>query len=263
MAVVEPIPGEPAAVADISDTADAGGVGDAGGTNSAGEERALVVADYHAGIERSLRRQGVEVQSRGPQRRKHLLRLVDETNADRVVFLGDLGHAIGTPEGPEAEELEALFDALPVPMTLVRGNHDGGIAEEFDIPVTPPGGTRVGDVGFAHGHTWPSREVLAADTVCMGHEHVSVRLEDDVGGARVERAWLRGPIDATPFAEYYGEDLAVSGDLVVFPAFNDLSGGTWVNVDGQGFLAPFLPEACPDAEIYLMDGTRLGRYGRV
>ncbi len=249
MALVEPVLDEPAAVADIS-----GGNGD---------EHALVVADYHAGIERSLRREGLEVQSRADARRERVLDLVRETRADRVIFLGDLGHAIGTPEGAEHDELAALFDALDVPATLVVGNHDGGIADEFDVDATPPEGARIGDVGFAHGHTWPALEVLEAETICVGHEHPTVRLEDEVGGARVERAWLRGPLDAGPFEKYHGEDLDVRGDLAVFPAFNDLSGGTWVNVEGQGFLAPFLPEACPDAELYLLDGTRLGRYSDV
>jgi len=245
MALVEPVLDEPAAVADL------------------GGERALVVADYHAGIEVSLRREGLEVQSRADARRERLLDLVAETRADRVVFLGDLGHAIGTPEGVEREELAALFDALDVPVTLVVGNHDGGLADEFDLDATPPEGARFGDVGFAHGHTWPSREVLEAETVCVGHEHPTVRLEDEVGGTRVERAWLRGALEAEPFEEHHGESIDVDGDLAVFPAFNDLSGGTWVNVEGQGFLAPFLPEACPDAEAYLLDGTRLGRYGDI
>jgi len=245
MALVEPVLDEPAAVADL------------------GGERALVVADYHAGIEVSLRREGLEVQSRAEARRERLLDLVAETRADRVVFLGDLGHAIGTPEGVEREELATLFDALGVPATLVVGNHDGGLADEFDLDATPPEGARFGDVGFAHGHTWPSREVLEAETVCVGHEHPTVRLEDEVGGTRVERAWLRGALEAEPFEEHHGESIDVNGDLAVFPAFNDLSGGTWVNVEGQGFLAPFLPEACPDAEAYLLDGTRLGRYGDI
>ncbi|MCD2199636.1 metallophosphoesterase [Halobacterium sp. KA-4] len=249
MALVEPVLGEPAAVADIGSR-----------DGNATSERALVVADYHAGIERSLRREGLEVQSRAEQRRERVLDLVSETRPDRVVFLGDLGHAIGTPEGAEHDELEALFDALDVPVTLVVGNHDGGLADEFDLDATPPEGARFGDVGFAHGHTWPAPEVLEAETVCVGHEHPTVRLEDEVGGTRVERAWLRGPLDAAPFEEYHGEDLDVHGDLAVFPAFNDLSGGTWVNVEGQEFLAPFLPGACPGAELYLLDGTRLGRY---
>jgi hypothetical protein len=36
-----------------------------------------------------------------------------------------------------------------------------------------------------------------------------------------------------------------------------------VNVAGQDFLAPFLPDALADAEAYLLDGTRLGDYRRV
>ncbi|MFB6269900.1 MAG: metallophosphoesterase [Halobacterium sp.] len=250
MALVEPVAGEPAALADLSGAALDG-------------DRALVVADYHAGIERSLRREGLEVRSRAGERREHLLRLVGETRADRVVFLGDLGHRIGVPEGAEHDELADLFDALDVPVTLVVGNHDGGLADEFGIHATPPAGARFGDVGFAHGHTWPSTEVLEAETVCVGHEHPTVRLEDEVGGTRVERAWLRGQLVADPFEEYHGEEIDANGDLAVFPAFNDLSGGTWVNVEGQGFLAPFLPEACPDAEAYLLDGTRLGAYATV
>jgi putative SbcD/Mre11-related phosphoesterase len=244
MALVDPVPGEPAAIADL-------------------DQRTLIVADYHAGIEWQLRREGVEVRSNADERREHLLGVVDETDAERVIVLGDLGHAIGTPEGAEYDELEALFDALSVPVTLVVGNHDGGLGNEFDVDTTPPDGARFGDVGFAHGHTWPSQEVLEAETVCVGHEHPAVRLEDDVGGRRVERAWLRGPLDAAPFEEYHGEAIDADGELVVFPAFNDLSGGTWVNVAGQGFLAPFMPEACPDAEAYLLNGTRLGRYDRI
>ncbi|MFB6071511.1 MAG: metallophosphoesterase [Halobacterium sp.] len=265
MALVEPIPGAPAAVADLGSDAtdsDAAAADDRAGGGAAGE-RALVVADYHAGIERSLRREGLETRSRATARRERLLRLVEENRVDRVVFLGDLGHSIGAPEGAEREELEALFDALDVPATLVVGNHDGGIPEVFGVDATPPEGAVIGDVGFAHGHTWPSQDVLTAETVCVGHEHPTVRLEDEVGGTRVERAWLRGPLDAAPFEEYHGERVDARGDLAVFPAFNELSGGTWVNVEGQEFLAPFLPDACPNAELYLLDGTRLGRYGSV
>jgi metallophosphoesterase superfamily enzyme len=255
---VEPIPGEPAAVVRIDD-----------GT-------ALVVADYHAGIEVGLRyERGVELESNADLRRIRLLGLVDRTDPDRLVVLGDLGHRVGGTDSEEATELDDLFDPLldRVPVTLVPGNHDTGVGERFagrdGFTLADGTGTRLGRVGFAHGHTWPSRDVLSGDVLCIGHEHPAVRLADSVGGGRKERAWLRGPLRPEPFADHFGigvADLAWNNpELVVFPAFNDRSGGTWANVEGQGFLAPFLPAALVDdrTDAYLLDGTRLGPYRSV
>ncbi len=247
MAPVEPVPDEPAAVATLDG------------------ERALVVADYHAGIEGAFRSRGVEVDSRADERLEQLLDLVESTDVDRAVFLGDLAHWLGRPAGAELEELERLVEAVTerVPALLVKGNHDGAFEAELDLPVTDPAGVRLGDVGFAHGHTWPAPEVVEAAVVCVGHEHPAVRIEDAVGGARVERAWLRGGLAPAAF-ERDGVDVdRIDGELVVFPAFNDLVGSTWVNVPGQEFLAPFLPDGLADGEAYLFDGTRLGPYREV
>ncbi|PHQ39343.1 phosphoesterase [Halorubrum persicum] len=262
---VEPVVGEPAAVADL------------------GSERALLVADVHAGIEVGLRyERGVELDSRAAERRERLCDLIAETDADRLVVLGDLAHRIAAPEGDEREELVELARAVTdrVPMTLVEGNHDAGVAEAFadDLDVIGAGGGILGDgsrgangasprgdtgIGVLHGHTWPDPALLDADVVCMGHEHPQLRLEDAVGGSRVERAWLRGPLDPAAFVE--GDEHAPSEppELVVFPAFNERSGGTWINVDGQSFLAPFLPEALPSGDAYLLNGTRLGDFRRI
>ena len=271
---VEPVVGEPAAVADL------------------GGERALLVADVHAGIEVGLRyERGVELDDRADERRERLCDLIGETDADRLVVLGDLAHRIAAPEGEEREELEALIRAVTdrVPMTLVEGNHDAGVAEAFagDLDVVGAGGAVIGagvgsvgaddpggtgGVGVCHGHTWPDPALVDADVVCMGHEHPQVRLSDSVGGSRVERAWLRGRLAPREFVE--GGDSETEGDsetspsgdppeLVVFPAFNERSGGTWVNVDGQSFLAPFLSDALPAGDAYLLNGTRLGDFRRI
>jgi hypothetical protein len=257
MANVEPVPGEPAATADLDG------------------ERALLVADYHAGIEAALRyERGVELADHGDERRERLCRLLDETGAERLVVLGDLAHGIGEPEGAEREELDALFDALDdreVSVTLAPGNHDGGVAAAYAdrLAVLPGEGARVGPVGLLHGHTWPARDLLSAEVLCIGHEHPTVRLEDSVGGSRAAKAWLRGPLRPEPFAEQ--ADCAVADldwggsppELIVFPTFTERSGGTWINVDGQGFLSPFLPEGLASGEAYLLDGTRLGPYRSV
>ncbi|MFB6229471.1 MAG: metallophosphoesterase [Halobacteriales archaeon] len=254
MAPVDPVPDEPAATVDLDD------------------ERALVIADYHAGIEAALRGDGVEIDSNAAARRKRLRAILDRTDPDRVIFLGDLTHGIGEPGGDEQEELRELLSAVPdaVSIIVVKGNHDGDIETAIDAEVTGGRGTRIGDVGFAHGHTWPAPAVLDADVVCVGHEHPQVRLEDAVGGCRIERAWLRGDLAADAF-EKHADDVeadggtvaGIDGELVVFPAFNEVAGGTWINVAGQSFLAPFLPGGLADGQAYLLDGTRLGAYQRV
>jgi putative SbcD/Mre11-related phosphoesterase len=260
--LVEPVPGEPAATAALED------------------ERALLVADYHAGYEAGLRAdRGVDVPSRAPKRRERLLALLERTGSDRLVVCGDLMHSIGDPGGAERGELEVLFESLPAALavTVVKGNHDGRIeawladAADVDATVTvvPGAGVALGAVGVCHGHTWPAPAVLESDVVCLGHEHPCVRLEDEVGGSRVERAWLRGRLDPEPFrdrSEYDGVSW-LEGDspprAIVIPAFNDLVGGTWSNVAGRSFLSPFLPAGLAEAEAYLLDGTRLGPYGSV
>lgn len=257
MASIEPVPGEAAAVASI------------------GSERALVLADYHAGIEIELRQEGVELPSRVADRRESVLSLLDQTDADRLIVLGDLTTEIGEPSSTERSELRTLLKRVTVrvPMTIVKGNHDGAIetvvdavVSEYDpdheIRVTATDGCRRGAIGFVHGHTWPTTDVLGADVIGMGHEHPMVRLTDAVGGSRTERVWLRGPLCPDPFETHYGTTLDIESDLVVFPAFNDLTGGTWTNT-GQEFLAPYLPAGFGSTQTYLLNGTRLGRYDRI
>ena len=244
--MLEPVLGEPAAVADC------------------GTERVLVVADYHAGLEIGLRRDGVEIDSRATRRLTSLTRILDDHPVDRVVFLGDLGDSLGTPKGDERAELRALFEAVAAnyPITVAKGNHDGGIetvADGFDgVEVTDGDGVRIGEVGFCHGPTWPKASVVAAPLVCTAHEHPLVRLTDEVGGRRTERVWLRGRVDPSGFLDYdeFGDR------IVVCPAFNDLSGGTAIN-EAPDFLSPFLPDGLADGEAYLLNGTRLGPYRSV
>ena len=247
MAILEPIPNQPAAVGQI-----------------AGAET-LVIADYHAGVERALRADvGVEVPSAAPARRDRLLSLLEQTGATRIVILGDLMHSIGTPGTAERGEIEVLVESIPqsVEIILIKGNHDGDIATWVPrVEVVEGGGRRIGSVGFIHGHTWPSAAVLDAEVVCMGHEHPRVQLADPVGATESRRCWLRGPLEAAPF-DVPAADWQYP-ELIVVPAYNDRVGGAWVNSPEPEFLAPFLPAALPAGEVYLLDGTQLGDYRHI
>ncbi len=250
---IEPVPGQPAATALIDDN------------------KTLLIADYHAGYEAALRAErGVEVPSRAPDRRERLLDLIEQTGSTRLVVLGDLMHSIGDPGGAERGELEVLFDAISstVDVTVLKGNHDGQIETwlDSDVTVIDSGGTTIGDVGLCHGHAWPDQSVLECSVVCLGHEHPSVRLEDELGDSRIDRAWLRGHLDPTLCERSAYDDLSWDGEtpprVIVFPAFNELLGGTWINVSNRSFLSPIL-SAGVTGEAYLLDGTRLGPYRSV
>lgn len=246
MVAIEPVPGAPAAMAD----------GPKG--------RILVVADYHAGIERSFRSQGIEIDSRAGRRLDRLSALLESVDPRTVLFLGDLGNHIGVPDGRELEELMDLEHHLRGREVLVvPGNHDGRLGDVIDVEIADTSGRRIGELGFVHGHTWPNPAVLDVSVLAVGHEHPCVRLEDEVGGSRIERVWLRGSGEAEPFEAHHDRRMDGPEEIVVFPAFNELVGGTWVNLPDQEFLSPFLPDGAPDAEAYLLDGTRLGRYDTI
>lgn len=249
MAQIEPIPGKPAATGMIDG------------------QQVLLIADYHAGIESAIEAEtGVTVESQAASRRSRLLGVLDQTGADRLVILGDLMHSIGDPGGAERGELEVLIEQIPaeIQIDLIKGNHDGAIESWVPrIDIAKPGGLRIGPVGLTHGHVWPTQAVLEAEVICMGHEHPVVNLTDDVGGSRTEPAWLRGPIATGPFEEKYGPIDWTDPELVVFPAFNNLVGGTWINDQHQEFLAPFLPAGLQTGTAFLLDGTNLGDYQRI
>lgn len=239
-------------------------VGEAAATVALPSGIAVVIADYHAGLERDLRyRDGVSVHSRERERRHRLLAIIEEVDASSLIVVGDLMHSIGDPTYSERTELEALVDHLPdeLDVTVVKGNHDGQLEDWLEgVTVHQAPGTVVDGLAISHGHTWPPAAALSADVLVIGHEHPRVRLEDAVGGSTVHRVWLRGHLDADAIAEHRDIEAGEAPPrLVVMPAFNELSGGTWVNVPDEDYLVPYLPDALRDGDAYLLDGTKLGR----
>ncbi len=90
------------------------------------EHQTLLVADAHFGKAVSFRRQGVPVpQGTTTETLTQLTRLVADSGARRVVFLGDFLHSA---RSHAAATLAALSrwraDHAALQLTLVRGNHD-------------------------------------------------------------------------------------------------------------------------------------------
>lgn len=252
---IQPVQGEPAALV-TTPTA-----------------RLVVVADIHAGIESALRyERGVELPSAATSRRRRLLGYCLDTDPDRVVLLGDIGHSIAAPRGAESAELVTLLTVLASrwPVTVTPGNHDGDLSAwladspaidpevRSAITVSAPDGTVIDGVGFLHGHTWPHPSVVAQPLICAAHEHPAIRLFDSVGGSVRSRAWLRATVERTALTD--DGDIDGTTRLVIFPAFNDRSGSTWLSDDTSEFLSPYLPAVLQQGEVraYLLDGTDVG-----
>ena len=235
--------------------------------------RLLVVGDVHAGIEDALRyERGVELPSAAAHRRYRLLGHCHNLDPDGIVILGDIGHSIAAPRGVESDEIATLLTALAShwPVTITPGNHDGDLRQWLDasgsidpavlamIDVSPPAGTVIGGVGFLHGHTWPDPTVVDQPLICAAHEHLAVRLPDSVGGSVRSRAWLRATVARTALSD--SDAAEGTTRLVIFPAFNNRSGSTWLADGKNDFLSPYLPGVLKEGEAraYLLDGTDIG-----
>lgn len=218
-----------------------------------GERRALVIADLHIGIEYALERKGIRIPSQWRAMAEEVADMQRKVSADVLIIDGDLKHGIkaGKREIRDTRAFLSEMSALFGEVYLVKGNHDGGLQYEVRDIVNMIGssGFVFDDVGIFHGHARPSEEVMGADALVMGHMHPSVRFVDRLGNSQSEPCWIKGR---------YGDR-----EIVVMPAMNRFYGGSAVN-EGE-FLGPVLRSkdfAAEDAEIYLLNGTYMGKMGK-
>lgn len=222
----------------------------------------LIIADLHIGKEVELQDAGFTLPSQAKKMGEEVLALVEEAQPARLVILGDLKHLFPKSTGLERREVPRFFDRLEGRVKeahLVLGNHDGGIFNFLPRWVTlhEAKGFRLGEVGLAHGHAWPSHDVMKATTLILGHNHPSILFRDRLGFRNIQRCWIRtsfsGTLDRYPH---------MPEELVIVPAFNEFSGGTTMNETGSRYLGPLVNSRALDmmrAEVYLLDGIHLGR----
>jgi len=227
---------------------------------------AVIVADLHIGIEYDLSLTGANIPSQTASLASRCTGLCEDHDATTLYIAGDLKHMIAA-SGDSTEharmmrqerwDLRMFVQSLSsCAMKLVKGNHDGGLRSSPTLTVHDSGGICIGDVAIAHGHAWPSDEVMQGELLVMGHVHPVVRLRDDLGFSTSKPCWLRAPLLEDAAVERY-PDVNLELEVAVMPAFNPLCGGMAVNT--EGILGPMHGIVDVDAaEVYLLDGTRLG-----
>lgn len=221
----------------------------------------LVVADLHIGLEEELREKGVHLPSRAETMAQSLIDIADHRGAGRLAVLGDVKHLVPKMASRERRDVYVFFRDLSPrfrEIFIAQGNHDGMLRNIVPRTVRfrSPHGFRIEDVGFCHGHAWPYKKVMAAETLVMGHNHPAVAFRDALGHRHIQPCWMR-----VPFRRAHPRYARLPKEAVVVPSFNELCGGMPVNDVRARFLGPVFDGGLVNAaaaRIHLLDGTNLG-----
>ena len=238
---ISPIPGRP--VLEIS-----------------GSKRLICAGDLHIGLEHEMKVNGVVIPSQTYRMETELVSLAQ--GHDGLVLLGDIKHRVPGSSKQEYQEIPRFFSELKKAygeVHIVRGNHDTNIEAMLPegIIVHPATGFVMDDIGFVHGHTWPSPEVMSKRVLVMAHNHPAVIFEDNLHHNQMERCWVR-----CRFRKRRHQKIPeLPEEVIIVPALNRNLGGSPVNFEEPRLLGPFFSQDLIDldeARVYLMDGVFLG-----
>lgn len=220
------------------------------------DSRTLVIADPHFGVEADLHRRGLHFQSATKARADRLLAIIDQSDPDHLVVLGDLKHMIPYVTWQEKNEVPSVLKQIRdrTEFRLAPGNHDTGL-EPYLKPgeLLPANGAVIDGCGYMHGHTIPAPE-LSGKLILCGHHHPVVNLYDQIGCS------LRG----TPgylLAEISTAALNIPASdnktrILLVPAFYELAGGMDVRLIPGNKISPVAKAIITNtAEVFLKDGT--------
>lgn len=230
------------------------------------EERTLVIAELHLGLEHELYKSGITII---PQREKFLEtleKLLEITEAKKLVIVGDIKHKVPGSTLREDKEIPKFLEQISskVKTILVKGNHDDRIEEivPSNIKIYSSRGYKMKKYGFFHGHAWPSKSLMKCDYLFMGHIHPAIEFRDEFGHRNSEKVWIRGKLDQKKVKRKFNLDSTGELNIIVIPTFNNILGGKAVNrVVKEGQISPLIANEIFDlnpAKIYLLDGTYLG-----
>lgn len=225
-----------------------------------GDQRLLIVADLHFGIEADLAAHGLHFRSRSADRLERLLKIVDAADPDLLILLGDIKHSIPSLTRQEYYEMPGILDTIRsrIPLKVFPGNHDIGIERYLlDTELQPRDGAILDGVGYLHGHMYPFLH-LAGNLIVVGHHHPLLLLKDEVGCSLQTPAYLRAGLDRERLGMDRTQKNASPTRVLFMPSFNEIAGYDILQIIKN----PFSPlSRClkkEEAEIILADGTYIG-----
>lgn len=212
---------------------------------------AIVISDLHIGYEKTLKDRGYSIPKQISRFVEEIKELKKVSKASTLIILGDIKHNIPKIDINEKydvpnffHEIAKLFDKVIV----IKGNHDGFIEKMIHEPnVEIVKEKIIEDVGFIHGHSKPSPELMKCETIMMGHIHPSFKFRDELGARHNYPCWIIGKLNQKKLKGY--KEIKCK-KVIVVPAFNPFFLGY------EKFSGP-LAKALTKEEIILLDLTKV------
>lgn len=231
------------------------------------DRKILAIADLQIGYEHELYTKGIVIQPQVDKFVKTINYLLKITKTKTLVIVGDLKHKVPGITLREERQLPRFFEEFEkkVEIVFVKGNHDTdlkGLIPDY-VKVYDSKGVKIGKYGFFHGHGWPSKSLMKCEYLFMGHLQPGVEFRDKFGHRVVQQVWVKGKIDKKIVKKHY--KIKETGELnyIIIPAFNSLLGSGIVNSKPKkDYITSFVANKVmriDDAEVYLLDGTNLGK----
>ncbi|MBS7632664.1 metallophosphoesterase [Candidatus Bathyarchaeota archaeon] len=252
----------------------------------------MAIADLHIGWEITLSQKGIHVPTQTPKLLQKLISLLIEHKPEKLLIVGDIKHTVETAASGEWRDVPDFFHTLQEhvkEILVIRGNHDGNLEPLLpqNIKILPATGAAFLNIGFFHGHCWPSPTLLRCETFVMAHVHPVIVFRDQAGFRITKQVWIKTACRSDELAktliqksnmqaekntektfQRYYDTAPKAFYIFIMPSFNDFLGGRPLNQKNQGskdyagiYSGPVLRSKAVDmenSEAYLLDGTFLG-----
>lgn len=193
----------------------------AGGTEEL-KKKYLVLGDLHIGFEEKFAQAGVRIQSNYKGLAEEIIDIAENHKVTDIILNGDLKSGTDRILQSEWEYVPKLLSLISAEchVTLVPGNHDGGISHLLpnSVELSDINGVFVEDNLILHGHTSPLSKYLGCSRIIMGHVHpIFHRRGNPLTGQPV---WVFARVSRKAiFKEVFsnGNQLV---ELIVMPSFN-------------------------------------------
>jgi len=177
--------------------------------------------------------------------------LFDESEAKRIIILGDVKDSITYPTRIGYSKLRDFFDELKgIEIIILKGNHDAHIKEvlkllHLDYNVEKE--LLLKEAALLHGNSYPSKDALRKKYLIMGHGHAAY---GPIGGS-MEKVWI--------IAESRKKH-----KLILMPAFNPIITGSNIrNWDTDIGIFRAGSFNINTAKVFSLDGKLLGLFGEL